>query len=116
MKLIAIQPFVPSGPDFAKAKEFFKELGFETEWDEGGMAGMVLGDCKFILQDFNEKAFAENYMLSVLVDNVEEFRNFVLEKQLAEKYGIKVGKVVQQPFGKEVTIIDIAGVCWHFLE
>jgi hypothetical protein len=55
-------------------------------------------------------------MLSVRVDNAEEFRNMVLEKKLVERFGIRIGAVTQQPYGKEVNIIDIAGVCWHFVE
>ena len=55
-------------------------------------------------------------MINVKIDNAEEFWKFVMEKQLAEKFGIKVGQPTQQPYGKEVNIIDIAGVCWHFVE
>jgi hypothetical protein len=40
----------------------------------------------------------------------------VIGKKLPERFGIKVGTVTQQPYGKEVNIIDIAGVCWHFVE
>jgi hypothetical protein len=40
----------------------------------------------------------------------------VIEKGLPEKFGIRIGKVNQQAYGKEVNIIDIAGVCWHFVE
>jgi hypothetical protein len=40
----------------------------------------------------------------------------VLEKKLVERFGIRIGAVTQQPYGKEVNIIDIAGVCWHFVE
>jgi hypothetical protein len=35
---------------------------------------------------------------------------------LDEKFGIKLTKPIQQPYGKEVNIIDLAGVCWHFVE
>jgi hypothetical protein len=55
-------------------------------------------------------------MLSVKITNAEEFRNGVLENKLPEKFGIRIGKITIQPYGKEVNIIDIAGVCWHFVE
>ena len=55
-------------------------------------------------------------MLSVKVSSVEEFRKSVLEKELPQKYGIRIGQITQQPYGREVNIIDIAGVCWHFVE
>ena len=55
-------------------------------------------------------------MLSVRIDNAEEFYKLLIEKQLPEKFGIRIAKPSKQPYGLEVNIIDIAGVCWHFVE
>jgi|SRR5579872_6588095 len=116
MKFLSLEPFVPSGSNFEGSKQFFQELGFKINWDAEDYIGFEKDGCKFILQKFDNIAFAQNFMLSVRVSNAEEFRNSVLEKQLPEKFGIRIGKVTQQPYGKEVNIIDIAGVCWHFIE
>lgn len=116
MKFTYLQPFVPSGPDFEKSKQLFVELGFNITWDAGGFAGFGKDECKFILQHFDNSEFAQNFMVSVGVSNANEFRNMVIEKKLPEKYGIRVGAVTNQPYGKEVNITDIAGVCWHFVE
>ena len=71
-------------------------------------------DCKFILQKFDNKSFAENFMLTVGVPNADDFRNEVIEKKLPEKFGIRIGgKVSDMPYGREVNIIDIAGVRWR---
>ena len=116
MKFLSLEPFIPSGNDFESAKQFFTELGFTINWDAGGYAGFERDGCKFILQDYNNVEFAQNLMLSVKVDDVAAFRNTVLEKKLPEKFGIRIGQVTNQPYGKEVNVIDIAGVCWHFVE
>lgn len=116
MKFFSLEPFVPSGANFDGSKQLFLELGFSINWDAGDYAGFQKDDCRFILQRFDNKAFAENFMLSVKVDSVEDFRNMVLEKKLPEKFGIRIGDISQQPYGKEVNLIDIAGVCWHFVE
>jgi hypothetical protein len=116
MKFLSLEPFVPSGSNFEGSKQFFQELGFHINWEVDGYAGFQRDECRFILQAYDQKDFAENFMLSVKVDNVEEFRNSVLDKQLPEKYGIRIGKITQQPYGKEVNVIDLAGVCWHFVE
>src|SRR5215831_4807752 len=116
MKFLSLQPFVPSGENFEGSKQFFVELGFNIALDAGDYLGFDKDGCKFILQKFNNKAFADNFMITVAVTNAEEFRNAVLEKKLSEKFGIRIGNVTQQPYGKEVNIIDIAGVCWHFVE
>lgn len=65
---------------------------------------------------FNHQEFAQNFMLSVKIENVEEFRNSVLDKKLPEKYGIRIGEIIRQPYGMEVNVIDLAGVCWHFVQ
>lgn len=116
MKFLSLEPFIPSGKDFTASKHFFIELGFKLNWDAGGYAGFERDGCKFILQNFDNFEFAQNFMLSVQVENVEEFRNTVIEKKLAERFGIRISQIIQQPYGKEVNIIDIAGVCWHFVQ
>ena len=116
MKFLSLQPFVPSGSDFEKSKQLFLELGFTTTWDAGDYAGFENNGCKFILQKFDNKNFAENFMLTVGVPNADDFRNEVIEKKLPEKFGIRISKVSDMPYGREVNIIDIAGVCWHFVQ
>ena len=116
MKFLSLQPFVPSGSNFEASKQLFQELGFTIRWDGGDYVGFENNDCRFILQKFDNKEFAENFMVTVGVSNADEFRKEVMEKQLPGKFGIRIGKVSDMPYGKEVNIIDMAGVCWHFVE
>ena len=78
--------------------------------------GFERDGCKFILQKYDNKEFAENLMISVKVSNAEEFWQFVTETKLGEKFGVRLSSPTQQPYGKEVNMIDLAGVCWHFVE
>lgn len=116
MKIFSLQPFVPSGAKFAESKAFFTELGFNVDWDMGDYVGFENNGFRFILQKYDHKEFAENFMLSVAVENADAFRAEVLEKQLPQKYDIRIGEVSNQPYGREVNIIDLAGVCWHFVQ
>jgi len=116
MKFLSLQPFVPSGNNFDGSKQFFIELGFNIVWDAGDYIGFERDGCKFILQNFTNKEFAENFMLSVGINDAEEFWRHVNEKQLPQKFGIRINPPAQQPYGKEVNIIDLAGVCWHFVQ
>lgn len=116
MKYLSLQPFVPSGSNFELAKNLFLELGFNLSWESGGYAGFENNGCQFILQQFDNKEFAENFMLSIGIENAEAFRADLIEKQLSQKFGIRISEVMNQPYGKEVNIIDIAGVCWHFVQ
>jgi len=116
MKFLSLEPFVPSGSNFEGSRKFFQELGFHINWEVDGYIGFQRDECRFILQKYNVVEFAQNFMLSVKVSSVEEFRNSVIDKQLPEKYGIRIGQITKQPYGKEVNIIDVARVCWHFVE
>ena len=68
------------------------------------------------MQKFDNKEFAENFMISVAISSAAEFWKEVNDKQLPQKFGIRLGKPTAMPYGKEVNIIDLAGVCWHFVE
>lgn len=116
MKLLSLQPFVPSGKDFQKAKEFFREFGFRIKWDSGDYVGFERDRWEFILQNYDNPEFAQNFMLSVGVSNVDELRNDLLQRELPQKFGVRIGEITQQSYGKEMNLIDVAGVCWHFVE
>ena len=79
MKFLSLQPFVPSGKDFEGAKEFFQQLGFTVNWNDDDYVGFEKDGCKFILQKFNNKDFAENFMISVQVSDAQEFWSEVNE-------------------------------------
>jgi hypothetical protein len=116
MKYNSIEAFVPSGGDFQASKQLFLELGFQIGWETNDYVGFENSGCKFILQKYDEKSFAENFMLSVKVDNLDEFWQKISEKNLPEKFGVKISPPTVFPWGREVNLIDIAGVCWHFGE
>lgn len=116
MKYNSIEPFVPSGKDFQKSRRLFLEFGFNITWEVAGMVGFENNNCRFILQRNDDKSFAENFMLSVKVDNLDEFWDKLSEKKLTEKFEIKLKEPTVFPWGREVNMIDIAGVCWHFIE
>jgi hypothetical protein len=116
MKFLSLQPFVPSGRNFKQAQQLFFELGFRTAWDAGDYIGLERDGCKFILQNYNNTAFAENYMITVSITDAEEFWNECNKKKITEKFTVRLGEPTIQPYGKEVNLIDLAGVCWHFVE
>ena len=116
MKFLSLAPFVPSGDDMETSKKLFIELGFTVSWDAGDYVGFEKDGCRFILQKFTNRQFAENFMVNVSVDDVEKFYAEVIEKQLPEKFGIRISPPTPMPYGKESNIIDLAGVCWHFVQ
>jgi len=116
IKYNSIEAFVPSGSDFQASRQLFLELGFEIVWEADGFVGFENNGCRFILQNYDSKEFAENFMMNVKVDNLDEFWQKLTEKNLPEKFGVKLKEPTVFPWGREVNLIDIAGVCWHFVE
>lgn len=116
MTFHSLEPFIPSGSNFEGSKQLFLALGFQITWDAGDYAGFEKDGCKFILQRYDNPDFANNLMISVRVSNAEAFYLSVIEKKLPEQLGIRINKPVSQPYGKEVNLVDLAGVCWHFVE
>ncbi len=116
MEFLSLEPFVPSGNDFEGSKQLFQELGFKINWDSGDYIGFQKDSCRFILQRYDQPDFAQNFMLSVKVTDVSAFRQMVIDKQLPQRFSIRIGEISQESYGKEFNIIDIAGVCWHFVE
>lgn len=116
MKYNSIEAFVPSGKDFAASRQLFLELGFSIKWETVDMVGFENNGCRFILQKYDVRNFAENFMLGVTVDDLDEFWQKLNELNLPEKFGIKLRAPEDFPWGREVNMIDIAGVCWHFAE
>jgi hypothetical protein len=115
MTITSLLPFVPSGAAFERSAALFTALGFEKIWDAGDYIGFEKNSFGFILQKFNNKEFAENFMISVGVPDADAFYREVKEKQLQEEFGVRISEPNDMPYGREVNMIDIAGVCWHFV-
>lgn len=98
----SLAPFIPSGPDFQQSKQLFLALGFEITWDSGDYVGFKRDNCQLILQNFNDKHFAENLMVAINVDNLDEFWKEISAKELEKKFNIKLKEPTQQPWGREV--------------
>ena len=110
----SLYPFVPSGRDFAVAVAFFNELGFETVWKDGGLAGLRFGGAYFLVQDIDVPEWQKNQMITFEVDDLEEYWKDIDGKNLPTRFGgVKLRAPTDFPWGREVHIIDPAGVCWH---
>jgi uncharacterized glyoxalase superfamily protein PhnB len=116
MKLTTLQPFVPSGKDFGAAKRFFQELGFEVKWEAPGYAGLALGNAAFILQAIENRELQDNFMLLVDVDDLDAWWRHIQESGVLERHpGVHAKPPTDYPWGnREVHLVDVAGVCWHF--
>jgi hypothetical protein len=111
---VSLLPFVPSGKDYDASRRLFADLGFEETWEHDGLAGFRNGEAQFILQKFDDEAFAGNFMVKLNVKDLNSWWAAVSLKQLDKTYpGFRIKSPADFPWGREVNFIDLAGVCWH---
>ncbi len=113
-KATALYPFVPSGTQFARSREFFEALGFEKAWQQQGLAGLRFGGAYFLLQDIDVPKWQENQMIVFEVDSLDVYWSELESKNLTSEFpGVKLRPPTDFPWGREIHIIDPGGVCWH---
>jgi hypothetical protein len=113
-KLKSLQPFVPGGADYAASRALFAALDFIEEWDAEGVCGFRSGAVEFILQDFHDDHVAHNLMLRIGVADVDAWWTEMASRDLEQRFpGFRLGTPKDCPWGREVHMIDLAGVCWH---
>lgn len=110
---IEIKAFVPA-KDFELSKRFYTDLGFIVASSSGGVAYLKAGGCSFLLQDFYEPALADNFMMHLLVADVDAWWRQVQERDLAGRYGVRAGPPQDRPWRmRDFTLTDPSGVLWR---
>lgn len=111
-----IKAFVPA-KDFALSKQFYKDLGFTMASEGGGIAYFHFGHASFLLQDFCTETFAENFMMHVLVPDVDAWWAHVQASGVTQKYekhGVRVTQLETQPWRmRDFCFYDPSGVLWR---
>ena len=65
-----IKAFVPA-KNFALSKQFYQDMGFTMASEGGGVAYFHYAHASFLLQDFCADNLAENFMMHLLVQDVD---------------------------------------------
>jgi len=113
MTVVEIKAFVPAR-DFALSKQFYQDLGFTIASSDSSLAYLHHGNASFLLQNFYEAAHADNFMMHMLVEDVEAWWAHVQTQRLAERYDAMVQPPEDRPWGlRDFVIVDPAGVLWR---
>ncbi len=80
------RPFLPT-KDFDLSKRFYEALGFEKLID-GNVAIFRAGSGGFILQRHYQKDWAENFMMQLMVDDLDAWWNHIEALDLAARFGV----------------------------
>jgi len=113
LETLEIKAFVPS-KDFELSKRFYQDLGFTLAWSSAELAYLHHGNTSFLLQNFYQQELADNFMMHLLVADVEAWWQQVQDQQLVEKYQVRSVPPQQQPWGmRDFVLIDPSGVLWR---
>ena len=107
------RPFLPT-KDFDASKQFYEALGF-TQVLDGEVAIFRIGATSFILQRYFQKEWAENFMMQLMVGDLDAWWARIETLDLPGKFGVPPPKAPAfQPWGLRIAyIVDPAGVLWH---
>jgi catechol 2,3-dioxygenase-like lactoylglutathione lyase family enzyme len=110
------RPFLPA-KDFELSKRFYEALGFEKLLDSE-VAIFGIGRTSFLLQNYFEQGWAENFMMQLMVDDVDAWWAFLQDLDLPARFGVPAPKApAMQPWGlKVVYVVDPSGVLWHIAQ
>lgn len=113
---VEIKAFVPAR-DLAQSKAFYTALGFEVPWSDDGLAYVRHGETSFLLQQFYVPEHAGNFMMHLLVENVDDWYRHVVASGVVETFGVRLAPPVDQPWGmRDFAITDPAGVLWRIAQ
>lgn len=109
----ATRPFLPA-KDFALSKAFYEALGFEKVHD-GEVAIFRIGATGFVLQNYYQPDWAGNFMMQLVVDDVDRWWAHLDALDLPARFGIPPLRApAMQPWGLRVGyVVDPSGVLWH---
>ncbi len=112
----AARPFLPA-KDFAVSKAFYETLGFEKLLD-GEVAIFAIGRGAFILQNYYQEDWAGNFMMQLMVDDLDAWWAHIESLDLPGKFGVRAPTPpALQPWGLRIVyVVDPSGVLWHVAE
>lgn len=113
LETVEIKAYIPAR-DFALSRRFYADLGFREELLSEQLAYFSAGQCAFLLQDFYVREHAENFMMHMLVADVDAWWDRVVSQDLAGRYNVRVVPPQDQPWGiRDFCVVDPTSVLWR---
>ena len=110
---VEAKAFVPA-KDFALSKQFYQDLGFDLAWSDDNLAYLRHGNSSFLLQNFYNEVHAGNFMMHLLVNDVDAWWRHVQAQGIATKYDTKIQPPEDRPWGmRDFVLVDPTGVLWR---
>lgn len=113
----ALKVFFPA-KDFELSKRFYADLGFDVKPLGPDLAMVSLGTQAFLLQNYYVAEWAGNFMMHLLVNDLDAWWSHVARLDLPTRYGVPTPKPPKlEDWGlRTAYVIDPSGVLWHIAE
>ena len=110
------RPFLPAR-NFELSRRFYEALGFEKRLDADVVIFRV-GRGEFLLQSYYQKEWAENFMMQLMVDDLDAWWSHIQALDLPGRFGVTPPKApALQPWGLRIAyLVDPSGVLWYVAE
>ncbi|MBS0445339.1 MAG: VOC family protein [Proteobacteria bacterium] len=116
LETVELKAFVPA-KDFGLSQRFYQDLGFTLASSVDGIAYFHHENVSFLLQDFYLEALASNFIMHLLVEDVDAWHRKVQEAGIAQRYGVRVSAVELQPWRmRDFVLTDPSGVQWRIAQ
>lgn len=110
---IEIKAFVPAR-DMELSLRFYRDLGFAVPWSSDELAYLHVGGCSFLLQKFHVPGHAGNFMMHLLVADVDAWWRHVETQRIAERYEVRALPPEDRPWKiRDFVLSDPTGVLWR---
>ncbi len=112
-----IRPFIPS-KDINLSKRFYEALGFEKVLDADEVVIFNSGSGGFLIQKHYQKEWAENFMMQLMVDDLDAWWEHISALDLPGRFGVPAPREpAMQPWGLRIAyVVDPCGVLWHIAQ
>ncbi len=114
-----VKVFVPA-MNFQESLRFYKALGWQENFRSGSddLAELELADCRFYLQNYYNKDWANNFMLHITVEDARAWWERASTVIAAGNYKYaRLTEPNEQSYGALVTHVwDPSGVLLHFAQ
>jgi len=113
---VELKTLVPAR-DFARSKDFYQALGFQMPWSDDQLAYLHHGTCSFLLQNFYVHGQAENFVMHLLVEDVDAWHRHLAKEGIADRFGVRMGELVERPWKmREFVLFDPSEVLWRIAQ
>lgn len=114
-----LKVFVPA-KNFTESLAFYNKLGWKLNWkaDDNSLAELELAGQRFYLQNYYNKAWANNFMMHISVDDASAWWQHASHVIKEGNYKFaRLQEPQEQAYGALVTFVwDPSGVLLHFAQ